>query len=335
MPDKYRKFIIILIVAGLALSALSATSICNFGGCTEAHLYRLFGISFPLVGVLFFSGAIVLIGFTRRSPISGFLYNLLLSGGAAAEINMILLQKNVIKAWCPVCLAIAAVIYLLVVLRLIEQLFLSQEGIRINMKTFGRSALIAVVAILGFAVSFTGIAKKDAHAGQANLYLGKQNSKTEIYLFSDWFCPGCIQVEDTIESIYPTLSQKGKLLFVDKVIHPESANFIPYHMSFAAYEKSKYMDLRKALFAVAKKKRNPGNEDIEKAIAPLKVNYKQLDFLEITQQMDSQRKLGEKFNVNATPTLVVRNSRNNKIVTLVGSENITSPLIDKAISDVE
>ena len=105
MPDKYRKFIIILIVAGLALSALSATSICNFGGCTEAHLYRLFGVSFPLVGALFFSSALLLFLLFKTYPATNTLYNLLLGGGAAAEINMILLQKNVIKAWCPVCLA--------------------------------------------------------------------------------------------------------------------------------------------------------------------------------------------------------------------------------------
>ena len=58
------------------------------------------------------------------------------------------------------------------------------------------------------------------------------------------------------------------------------------------------------------------------------------NFLEITQQMDKSRKLGEQFNVNATPTLVIRNSKTNKVRVLVGGDNITRPLIEKAINEV-
>ena len=44
----------ILVIAGLALAILSWTDLCSFNGCSEAHEYRLFGFSLPLVGTLYF-----------------------------------------------------------------------------------------------------------------------------------------------------------------------------------------------------------------------------------------------------------------------------------------
>ena len=45
--------------------------------------------------------------------------------------------------------------------------------------------------MVGFTLTFSGIAKEEASAGQLNLYLGKQDSKLEVYFFSDWLCPFC------------------------------------------------------------------------------------------------------------------------------------------------
>ena len=165
--------------------------------------------------------------------------------------------------------------------------------------------------------------------------MGKQDSKLEVYFFSDWLCPFCAGVEGVMESVYPALSHKARILFVDKIIHQESVNFVPYHLSFAAYEKAKYMQLRKALFAVAKKTKNPTYDDIKAAIAPLKVTYKQLSFLEVTQQMTSFQKLAEQFKVTSTPSLVIRNAKTNKVRTLVGNQQITSDGIMKAVKELE
>ena len=72
---------------------LSGTSLCNFGGCTEAHQYRLFGLSFPAFGIIFFTAAGLLTVLINRFPWTGDTLDLLLAGAAGAEINMILLQK--------------------------------------------------------------------------------------------------------------------------------------------------------------------------------------------------------------------------------------------------
>jgi uncharacterized membrane protein len=335
MSNRYRIFVLSLLTLGLGLSIISATDLCNFGGCNETHQYRLLGLSFPAVGVTFFTLAGLLCALTGRFSNAEYFLNLLLAGAGGAEINMILLQKNVIKAWCPVCLAIAAVIYLLLLSNFVRYFLTRKENFNMKLRNVFKPLSIIVVALFSFMVTFSGIAKPDAVAGQLNFSLGNQQSKLEIYLFSDWLCPVCVRVEGVIEPLYPTLSHKAKFFFVDKIIHPEAANLVPYHLSFAAYEKDKYLQLRKALFAVAQKTKNPTHDDIMTAIAPQKIAYKQLTFLDVTQQMGTSLKLAEQFRVSSTPTLIIRNSKTNKMKVLVGSGEITSALIQKGIKDVE
>ncbi|HYS43124.1 MAG TPA: thioredoxin domain-containing protein [Geobacteraceae bacterium] len=336
MDKRYRLCVLVALVIGLVLSILSATSLCNFGGCTEAHQYRLFGLSFPAFGIMFFTTAGLLTVLVNRFPWTGSALDLLLAGAAGAEINMILLQKYVIRAWCPICLGIAAVIYLVSASRLGTAFISRKEEFHMTLKSIGKPLLLATTFLLGFTLTYYGIAKPEvAAAGQANLYLGKQDSKLEVYVFSDWLCPMCVRVEGVIDTLYPVLAQKARLQFVDKIIHPEAVNFVPYHLSFATYEKSKYMSLRKALFAVAQKTKNPTYDDIKAAIAPLRVTYKQLSFMEVTQQMASDRKLAEQFKVTATPTMVIRNARTNKVQNLVGSNEITPDRVKKAMKELE
>jgi uncharacterized membrane protein len=335
MGIRYRLFVLALLAIGLGLSVISATDLCNFGGCSETHQYRLLGLPFPAVGVTFFILAGVLTALTTRFSAAELLSNLLLAGAGGAEVNMILLQKNVIKAWCPVCLAIAALIYLLLLSNFVRYVLTRKENFGMNPRSIYKPLSIVVVALFSFIVTFSGIAKPDAAASQLNLSLGNQQSKLEIYLFSDWLCPICVQVEGVIEPMYPALSHKAKLIFVDKIIHPEATNFVPYHLSFAAYEKDKYLQLRKALFAVGQKTKNPTNDDIMAAIAPLKIVYKQLPFLDVTQQMGNSVKLAEQFRVTSTPTMIIRNSKTGKMRVLVGSGEITSALILKGIKDME
>ncbi len=335
MAIRYRLVVLTFLTIGLVLSIISATDLCNFGGCDETHQYRLLGLSFPAVGIAFFTLAVVLVSLTSRVSCNGLLYNLLLAGAAGAEINMILLQKNVIKAWCPICLGIAALIYLLLLINIVVFFLCHEEKSSMIPKTIYKTLMMFVVALISFMATFSGIKKSDALADQLNLSFGNQRSKLEIYLFSDWLCPGCASVEGVMESMYPTLSKKAKITFVDKIIHPEAANFVPYHLSFAVNEKGKYLQLRKTLFAVAQKTRNPSNDAIMAAIAPLKIVYKQLSFMDVTQQMTFFQKLSEKFKVTSTPTMVVRSSKTGKIRILVGNREIVPDLIAKSIKDVE
>jgi hypothetical protein len=335
MGNRYRLFLLLIIACGVVIAVITATDLCTFGACTEVHKYLLFGVSFTPLGIAYFILAGLLVSLVNRLPFASLLFNLLLAGASGAEVNMILLQKNVIGAWCPLCLAAAAIVYILSACQLGRYLISFKEEFQMNLKSIGKPLLILITAMIGFAITFSGIAKEEASAGQLNLYMGKQESKLEVYFFSDWFCPYCSKVEEALEAVYPALSKKAKILFVDKIIHQESLNFVPYHLSFAAHEKGKIMQLRKALFAVAQKTKTPSYDDISAAIAPLKVTYKQLSFLEVTQQMGNAQKLAEQFRVVSTPTMVIRNARTNKTLTLVGNAQITPAGILKAVKEVE
>jgi thiol-disulfide isomerase/thioredoxin len=335
MGNRYRLFVLVLLTCGLAVSILSGTDICTFGGCTEAHKYRLLGFSFAPFGIAFFVIAGILVLVSNRFAVATLLFNLLLAGASGAEVNMILFQKNVIGAWCPLCLTAAAIVYILAAGQIGNYLMYRKEKIQMNLKNFGKPMLLFVTAIVGFSLTFSGIAKEEASASQLNLYLGKQDSKLEVYFFSDWLCPFCAGVDSVMESVYPSLSKKAKILFVDRIIHQEALNFVPYDLSFAVNEKAKYLQLRKALFSVAQKNKNPSYEEIKAAITPLHVSYKQLSFMDVTNQMAEFQKLAEEFRVNSTPTLVIRNAKTKKLLTLAGNDQITSKSIIKAVSELE
>lgn len=335
MGIRYRFFLLVLIAVGLVISVITATDLCTFGACTEVHKYHLFGISFTPIGIAFFILAGLFVSLANRFPGAQLLFNLLLAGASGAEINMILLQKNVIGAWCPLCLAAAVIVYSLTFSQIGRYFYYIKEGFQMNLKTLGKPLLLFVTALVGFTLTFSGIAKEEASAGQLNLFLGKQDSKLEVYLFSDWLCPFCAGVDGVMETVYPSLSKKTRLLFVNKIIHQESLNFVPYDLSFAANEKAKYMQLRKALFSVAQKTKNPSYDDIKAAITPLRVTYKQLSFLEVTQQMANALKLAEQFKVASTPALVIRNAKTNKVRTLLGNNEITPANILKTVKALE
>jgi protein-disulfide isomerase len=193
--------------------------------------------------------------------------------------------------------------------------------------------LLLVAVAAGFLVSFAGVKKPEAAGLEASL--GKQNSKIEIYIFSDWLCPVCIKIEPVLEAVLPQLEKRAKLHFIDKPVHKESMNFVPYHLSFLVNEKAKYPQLRKALFNLAATNRNPSLADVQTAINPLGVTYKQLSFMDVSQMMAQAQALSTEYKVTGTPTIVVLNSSSKKSKTLVGGKEITADNLLKAVKSLE
>ena len=198
---------------------------------------------------------------------------------------------------------------------------------------FSRAMLLLVAAVTGFLVSFAGIKKPEA-AGLETAF-GKLNSKVEVYVFSDWLCSICIKIEPALEAVLPQLEKKTKIYFIDKPVHQESMNFVPYHLSFLVNEKTKYLQLRKALFELAKANKNPSIEDVKVAIAPLGVTYKQLSFMDVSQIMAKSQALASEYKVTGTPTIVVLNSSSKKSKTLVGGRDITAENLIKTVKSLE
>jgi uncharacterized membrane protein len=327
----------LLIISGFILAILSGTDLCNFGGCTTAHQYRFFGINLAYLGLLYFAALGGAVAVSLFIPAFEKALLALVSCGVGAEITMIHLQKNVIQAWCPLCIAITAVVCLLAILIVRNQYLETRRLSPMKAKWFAsRFLLIAVACATGFFVSFYGITNPEATAaGQLETSLGKQGSKVEVYIFSDWLCPMCIKVEPAIEAAFPSMEKKAKIFFIDKPVHQEAMNFVPYHLSFLINEKPKYLQLRRALFTLAKKSKNPTAEEVKEAVAPLGVTYKQLSFMEVTQLMGISQSIANQYKVNATPTVVITNIFTKKNKTLIGGNEITREKLLEAIKSVE
>jgi len=219
----------LLVATGLLLAILSATDLCSFNGCNDAHQYRLFGIPLSLVGTLYFCilGASMLL--SARFSVFSRLEQLILASGAGSELMMIHLQKNVIQAWCPLCLGIAVVVFLLCIVAISRTVIESREVNKMTKgKLLSRFMLLLIAAVVGFTISFVGIRKPEAAGIDPSL--GKQNSKIEVYIFSDWLCPICLKVEPELEKTLPQLGKMAKIFFIDKPVHQESMNLSLIHI---------------------------------------------------------------------------------------------------------
>ncbi len=258
---------------------------------------------------------------------------ILLLAAAGAEIRFIWLQKYVIGQWCPVCLGIAAALFGgSIVLGLEAFVKGTNKGVAMitRLKT-----LIAATAIVvaGFAVAVLGVRQESAAAG-LDLHLGNKESSTVVYFVSDWFCPVCRKVEPRIDAMYPEIARMAKVGFVDFPIHKETLNFTPYNLQFLAFEKDKYLSLRKALSELSLKTKNPSPDEVQAAVASHGVTLRQLEYADILYGMQADLSIYRGYGLKATPSVVVTNTKTRKSKIFVGDREITREAIKSAIAEV-
>ena len=317
-------------IAGLIFSVMSALNICT-SACREAALYTMFSLDFGWFGVIFFSLLIGMLALLHRFAWVRNLIILFVSAAAGAEVRFIWLQKYEIGHWCPLCLSIAAAIYLMAIVLLLNKWYKLRSR-RTNMKTYMKYiTAVMLAAVLGLTGAVMGV--KKAEAAELNMFLGKADSHTVIYFVSDWFCPACRRMEPAFAKMYPKIAAIAKLGFVDIPVHPETTNFTPYNTQFLVYEKGKYMQLRGALTELAKKTKTPSTEDVQKAIAPYGVKLRSMNFADIESGMNWNENINRTYEIKATPTVVVKNEKTGKHINLVGEKEISYEAIIKAIAE--
>lgn len=325
------------ILAGLILSIASVLNICMTEACTEAHKYSLLGIPMSILGIGFFITAGIVYELCRAKEIFSSLFSLMIFGASGAEIAFILIQKFRIRKWCPLCIGIAAAVYLIATV-------ISFEGIKnitaeikerriLFMPLLRKAVAVLAVFSIGFFAAYKGMQKSEAGENIPNIFMGNQDSQIEVFIITDWFCPACQKAELEIEKVIPGIGKKAKIIFVDKAIHPETLNYTPYNLSFLTYEKNMYIELRKTLQNLAKKTKEPTPEDVKEAIAPLHVTYKPLSFLSATSGIKFYDSIAREFKVDATPTIVIRDTKTKKFTKLIGVKDITELNIAKAVDE--
>jgi hypothetical protein len=200
-----------------------------------------------------------------------------------------------------------------------------------------KAAFVLFAFLAGMGITAVGLKRPDALAAALpvkSLAFGNEESGTEVYIITDWFCPACRAAEPELLKGARKAMQQAKVVFVDFPIHPETFNFIPYNLSFIVREKAKYLEIREAMATLARKTKEPTPEDVQTAVSPLGVKYVPLNYADVMAGMQHFSALVKKFKVPGTPSVVVLDSRTGKTKTLFGISDITSETILKTVAEV-
>jgi uncharacterized membrane protein len=318
-------------LAGFSLSIVSLMDFCK-EACKETHEYEFFGIPIGWLGIGFFS-AVMVCHYLRWD----WIVSLMIGGALGSEIVFLLIQYEIIGEWCPVCVSIAACIFIAAAILTIGYFKKLWNYLRLGLKSMiSRQVLKGVSTIscvmLGFFLALFGVIKPektfaDGTSENENPIFGNRDSSIEVYVISDWFCPSCKELEPKIEAILPRVLEKASVIFVDRNIHPESMNYMPYNLSFMLKEKEKYFALRKVLLKMTADTKTPTPDQVQAAINSLGVKYKPLNFSDIDSGHRFFQGIAKTFQVDSTPTVVIANKRKVKAKKLVGNEEITEKAI--------
>lgn len=330
------------LAAGLTLSILSWIDVCT-SACAEGHQYKLFGLSFAFVGVLFFAAVSILWVVSAHREVLLAPLKLIIAAALGAELHFLSIQKFVIGKWCPLCLGIFACVALLAIIFSVDYLArlvrMIEQKNRSEIMIYCANGIRALTAlVVGFVVVFLGVSKPQSvyaeTVGADTLFFGSRNNPVEVYVFTDWFCPACRKVEPYIEKQAPSIAKKAKLYFIDVPIHEDSLNYTPYNLSFMLKEKTKYLKLRQKLQKLAMKDPTPQEAEVEQIAESLGTKYHQLDYAEVNQGIKYFQSLANKYGVEATPMIVIVHPQSsNKPIKLTGIKEIKKADFNKLIEE--
>lgn len=330
MNKKILYSFLFLVFLGFIFTGLSAFDYNCAGDCIKVHKYQYFGMPVWILGIVNFS----LIGILSVMSIykNNIWYNRLLQiqiiSALGGEMGFVFVQKYVIGAWCTYCLFVGFIVFAMFLLLVVYWSFFIIEIKKevSSMDIFGRFIIVSVVTSLltlsGFFITVSGIRAQTSKNEAVNPYLGNEKKHIEVIFVTDWYCPSCIEVDPLIEKISPEIMKKAKITFMELTIHDESINFVPANLSFLVNNKERYFELRKELHKLAEINKMPTEDDFRKIASNLKVNYKPLPLITVNRGLAFANAIVKNSGVTKTPSVVVINRKNNKMLSLEGSNKI-------------
>lgn len=330
------------IALGILLTFISLLSLCQ-EACTEAHNYQFLGTSFELIGILFFLALMAVHMLSKTNPIFTLIAASMIAAALGAEAVFIWIQKTKIGHWCPICLSIAGTLLLtgfLYYFILHQQVSTKNEKQGEFMNAALKNWMMVFTFGLGLSLAFTGVTKIDRlgaaeEALQEKIKFGNTDSPLEVYVFTDWSCPACRALEPKLKGIADKISDKASLTFVDFAIHPETLNYVPYNLAFMIQDKPKYFQAREALTKLSQKTKKPTDALIIKAVSPSGITFHELAYEDISLGMKYFEHLADKYDVEATPTMVLIDRNAKKSKKLSGVEEITEANVLKALDSLK
>ncbi len=175
----------------------------------------------------------------------------------------------------------------------------------------GRSSVIrktvcsipAVVALMVF-LSVTSFA-----VAEQSLVPSYGAGKYELFVFTDYFCPPCQELEADMEPALRRLLATGgvRVTFVDVPLHQYSLLYIKYFL-YAANGGAKNKDILRArniLFSLAKSNTVTTEDDLANALRKQRVAFKPYDLKNVFAALTE---IVRKHNIRSTPTCIVKYS---------------------------
>jgi thiol:disulfide interchange protein DsbA len=276
-----------------------------YGLCGESCAYlrgSIFSIDLKYMGI-FYMGLLVLFNLLRRST----MVLLLLSFGLGSEVYLIIFQISHFTS-CYYCLSFGAVILILFLLNF----------------DMSKKILMTASLILGFilfSIFFQGMVTP-LYAEEI-LIPSFGTGKTQVRLYTDYFCGPCSSLEPQLEKVIPDLVKKGviTITFIDTPIHKQSGLYAMYFL-YILNEKKEFnyaFHARALLFDAAKNKITEKNM-LEEFLKKKGIGFKPFD---IKPTFSFFNTYFREDKINATPTCVISNGEKKSFT---GIEDITKAL---------
>ncbi len=274
----------------------------------------ILGLDLNVLGIFLYSALLVSAVFHRKFYPRDWLMKAItavVSAGVGVEIILVKfqIQNNV---YCPKCL-ISGLFFLAMFFVIARNL---------------RKWVVVILLISGAfiaSVTFNGSVTPSYAEEIRYPSFGSENARTEIILYSDYFCSACSKADDEINMALRKVKDKAKIRFVDVPIHSGSLGYAEVFL-YVWFESGNNLETaiktRETLFAAAKTKTDPLEVIKILAAKGIPFNADKKKAREIFQEVYNP--LMKMDRINATPTLVVVQGANRK--SAVGAADILAAL---------
>jgi thiol:disulfide interchange protein DsbA len=257
--------------------------------CEGSCLYltgSIFSVDLKYVGVLYM-GLLLLFSLLKTSSI----FLLLLSLGLGAEIHLVAFQIKHLTA-CYFCLSFGAVIVILFLLNF----------------DAAKKILISSSVVAGFILfsSFFQGSVTPLYAEEI-LIPSFGTGKTQVRLYTDYFCGPCSSLEPKLEKMIPDLVKKGtvSIIFIDTPIHKHSSLYAIYFLYILNERKDLPYALRaRAILFEAAKKKVMEKDKLEEYLKKRNIGFKPFDARTTFKLYNAYI---QEDKISSTPTCVIWN----------------------------
>jgi thiol-disulfide isomerase/thioredoxin len=162
---------------------------------------------------------------------------------------------------------------------------------------------VAMVLLLSIGGDWLG--PRPTAAGDAPEVFSFGSGATEVFIFTDYFCPPCQAVEPYLEKALTELVQAGaKVTFVDKPLDAKTPLYSRYFL-YAANTAESFAELlhvRRTIFDIAHTRAVDSESEL---LRLLKESGIRLKLFDVQPAFAKWQDLIERFEVRSTPTCIV------------------------------